>query len=101
MNTLESLLEIEAKAAAILDDTQKEIDRRIRENEEKNRISYDEYIREQIRVFEVNLEIEKKKVKDQYQAELDEYCKKISCLNADIQGFSVLFNKYLEGNEET
>jgi len=95
MGTLEHLLKIEAEAAALVSNAQTEIDRRIRENEEKNRIAFEEYYKAEILKQQELLKIEKDKVNSQYQKSLDDYREEISCINADERRFSALLNEYI------
>jgi len=95
MNTLDHLLEIEAEAAALVNDAQTEADRRIRENENKNQTSYEERIKAEISAQQTRLEKERDIIKSNYQKALDDYKKEISNLNIDTQRFSSLVNQYL------
>lgn len=95
VNTLDNLLQIETKAASLVNDAQAEADRRINENEAKNHAAYEECFRIKVRELEASLKEEKEKVKNRYQNELDEYRKKISVVNIDVERFSSLLNDYL------
>jgi len=95
-NTLEHLLEVEASAAAMVNDAQQEADRRMRENEEKNRITFEERFKAEIHAREESLKLKKEETKIKYQKALDDYRGEISGLNVDEKKFSVLFNSYLE-----
>ncbi|MDR0501838.1 MAG: hypothetical protein LBH16_00805 [Treponema sp.] len=97
MNTLDHLLEIEAEAAALVKDAQAEADRRIHENEEKNRASYDEFFKQESYRLEASLSGEKEKITEQYQKAIDEYRKEISGVNTDINKFASMFDKFLAG----
>ena len=94
-NTLDHLLEVEAEAAALVSDAQQEADRRLRENDEKNRAALDEKIRKEIHNKQLFLNEEIKKIKIKYNKALDDYRGEISKINSDAQGFSALLNKFL------
>jgi len=96
-NTLDHLFKIEAEAAALVNDAQAEADRRIHENEEKMRASYEERFRTEAQARETNLKIGKEKLKEQYQNAIEEYRKEISSINVNIESFTALFNKYTAG----
>jgi vacuolar-type H+-ATPase subunit H len=94
-NTLEHLLKIEAEAAALVNDAQAEADRRIHENEEKNRKIYEERFKTEAQTRESALVKEKEKLKEQYQRTLEEYRNGISNAKTDMEKFSELFNRYV------
>jgi len=96
-NTLDHLLKIEAEAAALVNDAQAEADKRIHENEEKMRTSFEERFRLEAQARELSLNNEKNKLKEQYQNAIDEYRKEISSINVDVERFTSLFNKYIAG----
>jgi vacuolar-type H+-ATPase subunit H len=93
-NTLEHLLKIEAEAAALVNDAQAEADRRIHENEEKNRKIYEERFRVETQKRELSLRKEKEKLREQYQQKLEDYRNGISAVKVDVEKFSALFNQY-------
>jgi len=99
-NTLEHLLGIEAEAAALVNDAEKEAERRIRENDEKNRVTYDERLKAETQRREAQLETEVNQLKKEYQQTLDNYRDEISRINVNQQEFSVLLNTYLSGNAD-
>jgi len=94
-NTLEHLLKIEAEASALVKDAQAEADRRIHENEEKNRKIYEERFKVEAQKRELALRKEKEKLKEQYQQMLEDYRNGISTAKTDVEKFSALFNKYV------
>ena len=96
-NTLEHLLEVESQASALVNDAEEEAQRRIRENEERNHIVYEERLKEEIEKRELLLKEEKEKIKNRYQESLDDFLKEISNINVDEKGFCDLLNKYLKG----
>ncbi|MDR2942497.1 MAG: hypothetical protein LBV17_07905 [Treponema sp.] len=98
-NTLEHLLKIEASAAALVNDAQAEADRRIHENEEKNRKTYEERFRVEVQRHESAVRKEKDKLKEQYQQMLEDYRNGISSAKTDVEKFSALFNRYVAGTQ--
>jgi vacuolar-type H+-ATPase subunit H len=96
VNTLDHLLQIEAKAAALVNDAQAEADRRIHENEEKNRAAFEERFRAKAQILESDLNKEKEKIKARYDNAIEEYRKEISGINANAGKFSALLNDYLK-----
>jgi len=95
VNTLDHLLEIEAQAAALVNDAQEEADRRLRENEDRNRALYNERIKSEINIRQTQLNDEIEKIKNKYNKALDDYRAEINNVKADVQAFSGLLNKYL------
>ena len=95
VNTLDHLLQIETKAAALVNDAQAEADRRIHESEEKNHTLYEERYRAKVQELEASLKEEKEKIKIRYQNELDEYRKEISMVDVNVERFSALLNDCL------
>ena len=91
-NTLDHLLQIEAKAAALVNDAQAEADRRIHESEEKNRAAYEERYKAEAQVLEASLKKEKEKIKSEYQKALDEYRAEISGIKVSVDNFCALLN---------
>lgn len=94
-NTLDSLLQIEAKAAALVSDAQAEADRRINENEAKNHAAYEECYRTKVLELEASLKEEKEKIKLRYQNELDQYRKEISNIEVNTKRFCALLNGFI------
>jgi len=94
-STLDHLLQIEAKAAALVNDAQAEADRRIRESEEKNRASYEERYRLEVQKQEASLKNEIEKTRNEYQKELDEYRSEISGIDNNVERFCAVLNGYL------
>ena len=94
-NTLDHLLKIEAKAAALVNDAQTEADRRIHENEEKSRAAHEERFRTEAQLRESRLKKEKDRLREQYQTALEKYREEISGVNADVRRFSDLFNEFI------
>jgi len=95
-NALEHLLKTEAQAAALVNDAQEEADRRIYENEEKNRISFEERYKEEVDKRKLLLDNEKVKISELYQKELDNYKEEISRIAANNEKFSILMNNLID-----
>ena len=96
-NTLDHLLDIEAKASAMVKDAQEEAEKRIHENEIKNQTAYEERFKVEAQKLEDSLIKEKEKLRTQYKQTLDEYRNEISNININVDRFSSLLNKYLAG----
>jgi len=95
VNTLDNLLHIEAKAAALVNDAQSEADRRLHDNEEKNQKAYEENYRIEVQKQETALQKVREKTKIQYQKELEEYREELSKVKVNTERFSALLNEYL------
>jgi vacuolar-type H+-ATPase subunit H len=96
-NTLDHLLDIEAKASALVKDAQEEAEKRIHENEIKNQTAYEERFKVEAQKLEDSLIKEKEKLRTQYKQTLDEYRNEISNININVDRFSSLLNKYIAG----
>jgi len=96
-NTLDHLLDIEAKASAMVKDAQEEAEKRIHENEIKNQTAYEERFKVEAQKLEDSLIKEKEKLRTQYKQTLDEYRNEISNININVDRFSSLLNKYIAG----
>jgi vacuolar-type H+-ATPase subunit H len=95
-NALEHLLKTEAKAVALVNDANEEAQRRICENEEKNRAEYEENKKTEIDKRRIMLENEKIKANEIYNKELDNYRDEISRVVVNKEKFYVLMNKLTE-----
>jgi len=96
-NTLDHLLEIEAKASALVNDAQEEAEKRIHENEVKNQTAYEECFKTEAQKLEDALIKEKERLRTQYKQTLEEYRNDISNININVDRFSSLLNKYIAG----
>ncbi|MDR2111285.1 MAG: hypothetical protein LBP32_08240 [Spirochaetaceae bacterium] len=72
-NILNHLLEVEADAAALVDDAQAEADRRIAEAEKENRSRYDERYAREVAGLNEGYEREIAAVKEEYRRQLEAY----------------------------
>ena len=97
-NVLDHLLKVEAEAAALVTDAQNEADRRIHENEEKNRAVFEERLKEETHIQELALKKEKEEISVSYQTALDDFREEIKSVNADERRFRALLNEYLTGH---
>jgi len=92
---LEHLLEVEQRACALVDDAEAEADRRIHENEERNRVSYEQRFKEEIQKQEESLLNAKESIRVKYKKELNDYKEEIESINVDELRFSALLNELL------
>jgi vacuolar-type H+-ATPase subunit H len=95
VNTLDSLLQIETRAVALVKDAQAEAERRMQESETKNHAAYEECFKVKVQEFETSLREKKEKIKIRYANELEQYCKEISVIDVNVGRFSALLNDYL------
>jgi len=95
VNTLDNLLQIEAKASSLVNDAQAEADRRIHDSEEKNHKAYEERYKVEVQKQEAALQKVKEKTKIQYQEELEKYREELSKVTVNTERFSALLNEYL------
>ena len=93
-SVLDLLLKVEAEAASLVSDAQIEADRRIHDNDEKNRVSFDEKIKKEIQKQELAFKEEKEKINSLYENALEDYRKKINNITYDENRFCGLLNKY-------
>jgi len=96
-NTLDHLLEIEAKASALVNDAQEEAEKRIHENEINNQTAYEERFKAEALKLEDALIKEKERLRTQYKQALEDYRGEISNINVNVDRFSSLLNKYIAG----
>ena len=87
---LQHLLEIEEKAAVLVDDAQAEADRRIKESEEQNRIIFDEAYQKITAGLEAEYVHSVDAAKNEYNKILDEYKAGMDCMAKQNEVFSAL-----------
>jgi hypothetical protein len=92
------LLQIESEAAALVNDSQAEADRRTAEGEEQNRAVFEKRYGDESAGLEAEYQKEITKVKDQYQKELETYREKLNTRNSDTGRFSALMEELLSGD---
>ncbi|MDR2964783.1 MAG: hypothetical protein LBU88_03305 [Treponema sp.] len=95
-NTLDILLQVEAKAAGMVKDAQDEADRRIHDSEEKNRAAYEERYKAEILAQNNSLIENQENIKNEYKETLDTYRNDILQIEVNKERFSALINEYLE-----
>jgi len=94
---LDHLLEIEAEAAALVNEAQAEADKRITEAEKQNRAAYDKrFVEENQRLEKEFLQI-KEQAREQFRKELETYKDKISSINVNNDRFSSLLDSLVLG----
>ncbi|MDR2553556.1 MAG: hypothetical protein LBD31_10395 [Treponema sp.] len=96
---LQHLLEIEARAAVLVDDAQAEADRRIREAEERNRADYDEQYRQLVQELEGEFHRKLEEFRAGYDESLEEYRRGLDTLPLDTGAFSALVSSLLLGEQ--
>lgn len=95
-NTLDFLLEVEAKASALVNDAQEEADRRTRNSEENLRTAYEERCRAEIQAQENAFLEYVKKVKNDYKDLLDSFRQELLQIKVNREQFRALVNEYLD-----
>jgi vacuolar-type H+-ATPase subunit H len=96
---LQHLLEIEGKAAALVNDAQAEADKRIKEVEEQNRLAYDGEYQKLMAELETEYKKELKAARAEYDKSLDEYRQNLGAMPRDNSAFSALAFSLLLGEE--
>ncbi|GHV01903.1 hypothetical protein FACS189485_01150 [Spirochaetia bacterium] len=89
------LLQIEAEAAALVDDAQAEADRRIAEGERQNRSRYDEQYGKEAAELEQEYEKATAAVKADYQHQIESYRKSLDAITVNRDRFNVLMDDLL------
>ena len=92
---LQHLLNVEAEAAALVDDAQAEADRRISEGEKKNRAIYDEAYSAEVSALEEELAKSVKAIRDNYRDQLKMYRDSLGAQEPDTASFTGLAKKIL------
>jgi vacuolar-type H+-ATPase subunit H len=96
---LQHLLEIEGKAASLVNDAQAEADRRVKEAEEQNRLAYDGAYQKLTAELETEYQGVLSSTKADYDKSLDEYRQSLEAMPRDNNGFSALAFSLLLGEE--
>jgi 4-alpha-glucanotransferase len=94
-NVLRHLLDLETKAAALVDDAQAEADRRVAEGEKLSRARYDEVYSAEVAALEAAYTAEIAAVKADYQQQLDAYREGLKAMPSDQAAFSALAEQFL------
>jgi len=97
-NVLQHLLAVESAAAALVDDAQKEADRRIAESEKNARIAYDEQYGRRVEALEAEYQRLVTATETGYRQKLAEYRQAQENQAVDEDRFAALFAGYLFGD---
>jgi len=92
---LQQLLDLESKAAGLVNDAQAEADRRISEGEKQNRAQYDSIYSAEVAELEASYIKNIAAVKEDYRTQLDEYQENLKAIPLDKTSFSSLAEKLL------
>jgi len=92
---LQQLLNLESKAAGLVNDAQAEADRRISEGEKQNRAHYDEVYSLEAAELEAAYNKNIATVKEDYSTQLKEYLESLSSVPLNKAAFSSLAEKLL------
>jgi len=92
---LQHLLEIESKAATLVDDAQAEADRRVSEGEKQNRARYDEQYAREVAALEEAYSADISLARENYRKQLEEYHNSLKAQPSDTKAFFSLAEKLL------
>ena len=92
---LQHLLNLEAEAAALVNDAQAEADRRISEGEKLNRSRYDGIYAKEAAALEARFALDLAVFKENYEKQLEEYRESLITQPRDAAAFSSLAEKFL------
>ena len=92
---LQHLLNLESKAADLVDEAQAEADRRLSEGEKQNRACYDEAYSAEVEELEASYNKNIAAVKEDYRTQLDQYLESLKSITLDKASFSSLAEKLL------
>ena len=92
---LQQLLNLESKAAGLVNDAQAEADRRIAEGEKQNRAHYDSVYSTEVAGLEASYAQNIALVKQDYSTQLEEYLESLKAIPLDKASFSSLAEKLL------
>ena len=92
---LQHLLELENKAATIVNDAQSEADRRISVAEKQNRKSHDEVYAQEVEALETHFTQNLAAVKEDYRQQLEIYHESLKTQPQNKSAFSLLVEKFL------
>lgn len=99
-SVLQHLLEVESKAAVLVDDAQAEADKRIKGAEEENRAAYEESYRFLVEKLDAEYREKIAGVKAGYNADLEAYRSSLDATPLRQAEFSALAARLLFGPEE-
>jgi hypothetical protein len=92
---LRHLLDLEAQAAALVDDAQAEADRRVAEGEKAGRARYDEAYAAEVAALEAAYTGEIAAIKADYKSRLDTYREGLKAMPVNHEAFSALAERFL------
>ena len=92
---LQHLLNLDTKAAALVDDAQTEANLRISAGERQNRIRFDEIYAREAEALEASFTRDISSVKENYRKQLEEYRENLAAMPLDYKAFSTLAEKLL------
>ena len=92
---LQHLLNLDAEAAALVNDAQTEADKRVAEGEKQNRSRYDEVYARDVESLEASYSQNIAAVKENYRKQLDVFRKSLETMPVDMNAFSSLAEKLL------
>ena len=92
---LQHLLELESKAAGLVNDAQAEADRRVSEGAKQFRKSYDEVYAREVEELEAAFDRSIAAVKENYRKQLAEYEESLKKISFNQDAFSGLAQKFL------
>jgi len=92
---LQHLLEIESKAATLVDDAQAEADRRVSEGEKQNRARYDEQYAVEVAALEEAFSRDIALARENYRKQLEEYHEGLKAQPVDTKAFFSVAEKLL------
>ena len=98
-DVLRHLLDLDARAAALVDDAQAEADRRAIEGEKQNRARYDEVYTREAEALEKSHAKNLASVKEEYRKQLQAYGESLKAMPLDTKAFSTLAEKLLVTGE--
>ena len=92
---LQHLLDLENRAAGLVNDAQAEADRRISEGEKQNRAHYDEIYSAEVAELEASYIQNIARVREDYSDQLEAYLEELKTISLDVTAFSSLAEKLL------
>ncbi|MCL2319132.1 MAG: hypothetical protein FWC45_03535 [Treponema sp.] len=98
-NVLQHLLNMEADAAAMVNDAQAEADRKIAEGEKQNRARYDEVYAREAGALEASYAKSLAAIKEDCQKQLEAYRESLKAQALNTKAFSSLTEKLLLARE--
>jgi regulator of protease activity HflC (stomatin/prohibitin superfamily) len=98
---LQQLLEIESKAATLVDDAQAEADRRVSEGEKQHRLRHDEQYAKEAEALEEAFSRDIALARENYRRQLEEYHNNLKAQPPDTRAFFLLAEKLLVSGESS